>query len=158
MLTIREAAPGEIPAAVDLLTRAFELISWFRRADALFGPVNGRPWQERLRARIEKAPQGQTVLLGFEGDALRACAVCGYDPKLGVGFLDLLGVEPAAHGQGHGRRMLRAFEDWARAQGAAAVNLDCLVDNDVGNALYASEGYHELARQIRWFKPLAPAE
>jgi hypothetical protein len=34
------------------------------------------------------------------------------------------------------------------------VNLDCLTDNDSANALYASEGFEEVARHIRWFRKL----
>jgi hypothetical protein len=34
------------------------------------------------------------------------------------------------------------------------VNLDCLTDNAAGNALYASEGFEEVARHVRWFRKL----
>jgi hypothetical protein len=30
-----------------------------------------------------------------------------------------------------------------------------LTDNDAGNALYASEGFVEMARHVRWFKRIA---
>ena len=58
-------------------------------------------------------------------------------------------------GRGYGREMLRGM-DAAHAEPGRAVhiNLDCLTDNDAGNALYRSEGFEEVARQIRWFRKL----
>jgi hypothetical protein len=41
-----------------------------------------------------------------------------------------------------------------KSLGCKYVNLDCLTDNDAGNALYDSEGFEEVARHIRWFKKL----
>ena len=41
-----------------------------------------------------------------------------------------------------------------KSLGAQYVNLDCLTDNDSGNALYRSEGFEEVARQIRWFRKI----
>jgi GNAT superfamily N-acetyltransferase len=154
-LTIREAAPAEKAEALELICRAFEPISWFRRAEERFGLLNERGWRERFRARVEQAASGQTILLGFDQDNPAACAVCGYDPAFRLAFLDLLAVEPNAQGKGYGRAMLAAFEDWAQTQGAEAVNLDCLSDNDAGNCLYAAAGYEEVARQVRWFKRLS---
>ena len=154
MLTIREATPEERASIVDLLIRAFEPITYFKKAEARFGRLNERDWRERFRARAEKALECQTAFVGLEDKALTACAIGGYDPQFRLAYLDLLGVEPAAHGKGHGRRMLRAFEGWAREQGAEAVNLECLTDNDGANQLYQAEGYEEAARQIRWFKRL----
>ena len=39
-------------------------------------------------------------------------------------------------------------------RGAQYVYLDCLTDNDTANALYAAEGFEEVARQVRWFRKL----
>ena len=156
MLTIRVATALDRAAVVDLLCRAFEPITWFQRAEAKFGPLNGRSWRRRFRARAEKAVESQTALVGVDGrQRIMACAVGGYDPAFRLAFLDLIAVEPECQGSGYGRRLLQAFEGWAREQGAEALNLDCLTDNDGGNALYVSEGFEEVARQIRWFKRLA---
>jgi ribosomal protein S18 acetylase RimI-like enzyme len=38
--------------------------------------------------------------------------------------------------------------------GGQFAQLDCLTTNLAGNALYRSEGFEEVARQIRWFKRL----
>jgi len=58
------------------------------------------------------------------------------------------------HGQGHGRRLLRAFEDHFRALGATYLTLESLTDNETANALYRQEGYQVLAQHFNWFKKL----
>jgi ribosomal protein S18 acetylase RimI-like enzyme len=50
--------------------------------------------------------------------------------------------------------MLRGALDHLKDLGCRYVNLDCLTDNVVGNALYQSEGFEEVASHIRWFKKL----
>lgn len=158
MLTIREATEAEEPAVLDLLCRSFEPISMFRRIEEMFGPLNGRDWKDRFRTRAQKSVDTRTVLAGFDGAGkLVACALGGYDPAFRLAFLDMLAVSPDCHGQGYGGEMVRAFESWALEQGAEAAHLDCLTDNDGGNALYQREGFEEVARQIIWFKRLRPA-
>jgi ribosomal protein S18 acetylase RimI-like enzyme len=159
MLTIREAPAEEEGAVVDLICRAFEPITMFRRIEEKLGPFNRRSWKERLRARTEKSVGIRTVLVGIDGRSqIVATALGGYDPAFRLAFLDMLAVEPECHGQGCGREMVRAFEEWAREQGAEAAHLDCLTDNDAGNKLYEAEGYSEVARQIIWVKRLAEAD
>jgi hypothetical protein len=41
-------------------------------------------------------------------------------------------------------------------RGAEHAYLDCLVENDVGNTLYRTEGFEEVARSIRWFIKIRP--
>lgn len=155
-MTVREAAPEEREAVVELIRRAFEPITMFRRIEQMFGPFNGRDWQDRFRVRAEKSVDSRTVLVAAEGDRrLAACVLGAYDPAFRLAFLDMLAVAPDCQGQGLGREMVRAFEAWAREQGAEAVHLDCLADNDAGNALYQSEGFEEVTRQVIWFKRLA---
>ncbi len=159
MLTIREAAEAEKPEVADLICRCFEPITMFRRIEQEIGPLNGRDWKQRLRAKVETSVGMRTVLVGLDGAGkIVASALGGYDPAFRLAFLDMLAVAPERHGQGHGGEMVRAFEAWALEQGAEAAHLDCLTDNDAGNALYKREGFQEVARQLIWFKRLRPTD
>jgi len=77
-----------------------------------------------------------------------------FDRDSALGYIDVLGVSPAFQGQGLGREMLGATIDHLKTLGCRYVNLDCLTDNDGGNALYRNEGFEEMARHIKWFKKL----
>lgn len=158
-LTIREAASEERDAVVELIRAAFEPITMFRRIEQMFGPFNGRDWRDRFRVRAQKSVDTRTVLVGVDNASrLSACVLGAYDPAFRLAFLDMLAVAPDSQGQGLGCEMVRAFEDWAREQGAEAIHLDCLADNHAGNSLYRSEGFEEVTRQVIWFKRLAAAD
>ena len=50
--------------------------------------------------------------------------------------------------------MLRGVIEHLKGVGIQYVHLDCLTDNEAGNALYESEGFEEVARHIRWFRKI----
>ncbi len=78
------------------------------------------------------------------------------DPELRLGYVDLLAIDPKAQGKGHGRRLLHAMLGTFLDRGAEHAYLDCLVENHVGNTLYRTEGFEEVARSIRWFIKIRP--
>ena len=47
--------------------------------------------------------------------------------------------------------MLRGMLAHLKSLGAGQAHLECMADNDVGNALYRSEGFTEVARSVRWY-------
>lgn len=68
-----------------------------------------------------------------------------------VGYLEGWYVVPEARRRGVGRALVRAAEQWARAQGCTEFASDALLDNDVSAAAHRALGFTETA-QIRCFK------
>jgi ribosomal protein S18 acetylase RimI-like enzyme len=93
-------------------------------------------------------------LIGEDGGKMLTYASGTYDERSRSAFLDLLAVARGAQASGLGRATLREFERRMQEKGALYLHLDCLTDNEPGNRLYASEGFFEAARQIRWFKKI----
>jgi ribosomal protein S18 acetylase RimI-like enzyme len=153
-LAFRHATPADHAAIERLVLAAFEPITWQKKLDSRYGPLNGRGWQARWHDRLEKIFATQIVLLGELDDKPAAVATATIDWSAGLGFIDVLAVGPKFQGQGLGREMLRGAMQHLKSLGCQYVNLDCLTDNDTGNALYASEGFEEVARHIRWFRRL----
>ena len=60
-------------------------------------------------------------------------------------------VAPQQQGQGHGRRLLRATLQLARARGAQRVFLEVRPSNATAIALYDSEGFNEIGRRPRYY-------
>ncbi len=153
-LSFRLAAPSEYGRIEELIIDAFEPITWYRKLDEQRGPLNGVDWRTRWHKRLEAVFAAQTILVGeFDGTVV-AVATGTYDPLAALGFVDLLAVDLAHQGKGWGRDMLRAFLGHLRAQGARYCNLECLADNEAGNALYESEGWQVVTRMNRWFVDL----
>ncbi|MGB9611454.1 MAG: GNAT family N-acetyltransferase [Bryobacteraceae bacterium] len=150
-LTVRPATPADYPVLEEMLLAAFAPITWARRADELFGPLNGKDWRERWRLRLANVFATQHVLVGESGGRIVAMASATVEPDCRLGYIDLLAVDPSMQGQGLGRQMLRAMLAYLKQQGCEHAHLECLVNNQAGNRLYRSEGFVEVARSIRRF-------
>ncbi len=153
-LTFREPTSADHDTVIAMVVESFEPISWYRKLDARIGPLNGRGWELRFEDRLRDALASQFVLLGESDGDLLTYASGTYDARSRAAFLDLLAVARGSQTGGLGRETLREFERRMHARGAQYLHLDCLTDNEGGNRLYASEGFFEAARQIRWFKKI----
>src|SRR5205085_12396100 len=100
-----------------LVIDSFEPITWQRKLDAQFGPLNGRDWRDRWRSRLETIFQTQIVLVG-ESDGLLAAMASGLvDREPALGFIDVLAVGREFQGRKLGREMLRGMIEHFQALG-----------------------------------------
>lgn len=67
--------------------------------------------------------------------------------------IQTIAIAAGARGRGRGRALLRALLHTARARGAREVFLEVRADNPTASALYASEGFIEIARRPRYYQP-----
>lgn len=68
-----------------------------------------------------------------------------------VAYLEGWYVEPRAPRRGAGRMLVRAAEDWGRAQGCTEFGSDAVIDNDISAAAHRALGFDEVER-IRCFR------
>lgn len=89
------------------------------------------------------APPGGTFLVGYEGG--RAVA-CGGVKVHSAGTVEIkqMFVSAEGRGRGHGRALLAALEDAARALGAKRILLDTAAPLREAHALYVSAGYRPI--------------
>ena len=153
-MTTRTAGERDFAALETLIIDSFEPITWQKKLDARFGPLNGRDWRARWQARLKNVFATQTVLLAESEGTICAMASATIDREAALGFIDVLAVARESQGRGYGRAMLRAMIEHLKRLGCQYVHLDCLTDNDAGNALYRSEGFEEAARHVRWFRKI----
>lgn len=151
---IRLGTPDDLPRLIEVSLASFDTVTWQRSVDSIFGPLNGLDWRERWHRRVERAMQEETFLVLVEDDRIAGYACGTVDRASGLGHLDILAVDPACQGKGHGRQLLHAFEDWLRSQGAGHLTFESLTDNDAANHLYLEEGFQALASHYNWFKKI----
>lgn len=98
-----------------------------------------------LLARINGQPAG--LAIAFRGFSTWKAA-----PLIN---LHDLAVHPAFRGQGIGRKLLNAVEEYARSTGCCRLTLEVRVDNEPAKNLYLSEGFRpgDPPQQF-WVKPL----
>jgi len=88
-------------------------------------------------------------ILGFAELSIRPCAEgCDTDR---IGYLEGWYVAPEARGQGIGRALVEAAQDWAREQGCAEFASDTEADNEISTAAHHAVGFEEVGL-IRCFR------
>lgn len=94
---------------------------------------------------LEAVPVADDATLGVVGFAelsRRAYAEgCATSP---VGYVEGWYVVPARRGQGVGRALIRAAEEWASAHGCREFASDALVENTVSAAAHRALGFEEV--------------
>ena len=99
-----------------------------------------RPWNDAFADfDVALAGAAATVLVLREAGRMIGSAMVGHDGHRGG--LYYLAVDPARQGEGLGRRMMAAVEDWLRAQGVPKLNLMVRKENETVLGFYAALGY-----------------
>ena len=103
-----------------------------------------RPWNDPAAdiALARKGPNS-TILLGREDEKIVASAMVGHEGHRG--WVYYVAVDPDRRGQGLGRTIMNAAEDWLRQAGIAKLQLLVRQDNVRASAFYETIGYDEAA-------------
>ncbi|HEY0159884.1 MAG TPA: GNAT family N-acetyltransferase [Thermoanaerobaculia bacterium] len=92
------------------------------------------------------------ALVGFVEVRLRSHAEdCESSP---VGYLEGWYVVEQLRRSGIGAQLVRAAEDWARAQGCTEMASDTWLDNTVSHRAHEALGYEEVERLVHYRKAL----
>lgn len=111
-LALRAATPDDAPAIAALVNAAFAVEKAF---------VDG----ERTSVAEIQQLLGQGVFLVTDGGA--APAACAYIEQRGYrAYLGMLSVDPARQGEGLGKRMMTAVEEYCRSRRVRAIDIKIL--------------------------------
>lgn len=86
-----------------------------------------------------QATPNNRFLVTRDGDRLTGFAIAGQ--AMSTAYLQRIAVDPADHGAGYGRSLVRATCRWASQRGAVAIILNTQPDNEAAAGLYRSEGF-----------------
>ena len=113
-----------------------------------------RPWNDpETDFAAALGNPSSTVLVHTMGEEVLATVLAGYDGHRG--WLYYLAVHPDHQGEGHGRELVAAAEEWLAGRGAVKVQLMVREGNPAA-AFYAGLGYQEQA-VTTWGRRLAEA-
>lgn len=157
---IRELRPGDLPVLTDIMVQAFEGVSIDQGIETVFGEINGHDWRWRkarhLQEDAERDPNGILVaecdrqVVGFVSTWM--------DRAAGIGHIPNISLKPEFRGQGLGRQLLHAALDRFRTAGLTHAKIETLVQNAIGNHLYQSVGFREVARQVHFVADISMRE
>jgi ribosomal protein S18 acetylase RimI-like enzyme len=155
-ITLRTFRPGDLDRVKAITVEGFDGVSIDRNLENLHGVVAGRDWQWRKRRHIDadlaREPQG--LFVAEAGGEVVGYITTWLDREAGIGFIPNLAVAATHRGAGIGRRLIEHALDYFRASGMAYARIETLEQNPIGQKLYPSCGFVEVARQIHYGMPL----
>lgn len=93
-------------------------------------------------------------LRGFVEIALRSHAEgCTTRP---VGYIEGWFVDESARGQGIGRALIDAAEEWSRARGCRELASDADIGNEAGQQAHRALGFEEVERNVHYRRTISP--
>jgi aminoglycoside 6'-N-acetyltransferase I len=99
------------------------------------------------------AEDGDGRIVGFLEANLRSTAD-GCDERLPVGYVEGWFVAESWRSRGIGGSLLRAAEDWARAEGCVEMASDAAADNSLSQRVHEASGFAVAARSVLYKKKL----
>ena len=150
---IRTFRPADLPRLQEITGQTFGPVSIDRNLEQVLGAFGRQDWRGRKAAAIAEdcAAQPDGVFVAEDADG----RVVGYvttrlNAESGIGWIPNLAVDPAHQGKGLGRALLEHALAFFRQRGMTVAKIETLAQNPVGQALYPSLGFREVARQIHY--------
>jgi ribosomal protein S18 acetylase RimI-like enzyme len=155
-MLIRLYRPADLPTLKAITVQAFDGVSIDQGIEHEFGPVGGHDWQWRKARHLDddaaRDPAG--IFVAEEGGQIVGYITTWQDREAGIGHIPNVAIDAAYRGQGLGRQLIEHALAHFRAAGLSHAKIETLVQNDVGNHLYRSLGFREVARQIHFVAKL----
>jgi len=160
-MRIRPFHPSDLPALKAITTEAFAGVSIDSGIEQIFGQIQGHNWQWRkarhLDADAAREPAGIFVAVldpeiggGNGGNEIVGYITTWQDREAGLGHIPNLAIRPEYRGHGLGRRLIEHALAHFRSAGLTHAKIETLAQNAVGNHLYPSLGFQEVARQVHF--------
>ncbi len=155
-MNIRPYQAADLPALKSLTIEGFSGVSIDHGIEEKFSLINGHDWRWRKARHIdEDVRRNAPGIFVAEDDS----QVVGYvttwiDVPAGIGHIPNLAVAPSHRNQGLGRQLLEHALAHFRAAGLTHAKIETLAQNAVGNHLYPSLGFIEVARQVHFIAKL----
>jgi len=153
---IRLYRPDDLPTLKAITIAAFDGVSIDQGIEQVFGQVSGHDWRWRKARHLDddaaREPNG-IFIAEHEGQ------IVGYittwqDRAAGIGHIPNLAIAAGFRGHGLGRQLIEHALAHFRTAGLSHAKIETLVQNDIGNHLYRSLGFREVARQIHFVADL----
>ena len=149
---VRPYQPADLPTLKALTNEGFDGVSIDQGIEREFGPVAGHDWKWRKARHIDedarREPEG--IFVAEKDGRVVGFITTWQDREAGIGHIPNIVVDRGLRGCGLGRKLIEHAFDHFRRSGLSHAKIETLVQNDVGNHLYRSLGFREVARQVHF--------
>ena len=151
-LLIRAYQDQDLPQLRRITVESFGSVALEQMLEQKFGLWHGRDWKARKADHID-----DDVIQCREGCfvAERGGEILGFitmrlDHVNARGRIPNVAVVESARGLGLGRRLIQHALDYMRDQGMKLAQIETMASNAIGQHLYPSCGFEEVARQVHY--------
>lgn len=149
---IRPYQSDDLPALKQITVDAFDGVSIDQGIERLFGPVHGHDWRWRKARHLDddaaRDPDG--IFVAEDDGRIVGYITTWHDREAGLGYIPNLAILADCRGRGLGRRLIEHALDHFRRLGLTHARIETLEQNAIGNHLYPSLGFREVARQVHF--------
>jgi ribosomal protein S18 acetylase RimI-like enzyme len=159
MIRIRPFLASDLQYLREMTAEAFDGVSIDQGIERSFGEINGHDWRWRKMRHVDddvERDAGGVFVAEADNGAIIGFISTWRDPEAGIGHIPNIVVAARHRGRGLGRKLIEYALQHFRNCGLTHAKIETLVQNDVGQALYTSIGFREVARQIHLFMDLRP--
>lgn len=156
MLSIRQFEASDLDTIKRITVAAFDGVSIDRNIEDMFGEINGHDWQWRKARHIDEDVQRDAdgIFVAEQDGRIVGYISTWMDHEAGMGFIPNLAVDGDVRGQGVGRKLIEFALDHFRRNHLSHARIETLAQNDIGQYLYPSCGFREVARQVHFCREL----
>ena len=149
---IRSYQPSDLDPLKCLTTAGFTGVSIDHGIEEQFGIIHGRDWRWRKARHIDEdvARDPAGVFVADENGEIVGYITTWQDREAGIGHIPNLAVAASHRNQGLGRALIEHALNHFRAAGLSHAKIETLAQNAIGNHLYPSLGFVEVARQVHF--------
>ncbi len=149
---IRDFCEDDLARIVDITVEAFDGVSIDQNIEQRLGKCAEVPWKLRKEQAIQldakRDPGG--IFVAQQGDEIIGYVTTWVDQNTNTGFIPNLAVAAECRGMGVGRALLEYALRCFRKRKLRLARIETLDQNEVGQELYPSLGFVEVARQIHY--------
>lgn len=156
-MDIRPYQPDELPLLKRIMVEVFDGVSMDQAMEREFGVIAGHDWQWYKARHLDvDVDRESACIFVVEVDGQIAGFITTWQDKdASIGHIPNIGLAPEFQGRGLGRKLIQHALSHFRRSGMSYAKIETLVQNDVGNHLYTSVGFREIARQIHFVGDLS---
>lgn len=155
-IEIRAYRPDDLPAIKQLTVDSFVGVTLEQNVEKCLGILHGHDWKWRKARHLDEDAQAnpEGIFVAEQDDEVVGYITTRVDAEAGKGRIPNLAVAASMRGQGLGRMLIEHAVEYFRSKGLSYAMIETMAQNDVGNHLYPSCGFEEVARQVHFARKL----
>lgn len=151
-IIIRACTESDLPHLRRITVESFGSVALEQMLEHKFGLWNTRDWKARKADHIDDdlAQHAEGCFVAERGTEILGYITTRIDPVNARGRIPNVAVVESARGLGLGRRLIQHALDYMRSKGMKIAQIETMASNPIGQHLYPSCGFEEVARQVHY--------